>query len=155
MSLKAGSLIDLGALLSQARVDPGGVAGLGRGAVGRANTPCRQAAGRRQDHLVFRWRCPVNPGWQAAYLLELRAARHRAAARRMASLLGESIGETVGYRMRLDSKAGPGTRVEVVTDGVFTRIVQDDPALDGVGAVLFDEVHAAGDWKGSSIWPSH
>src|SRR6185437_4159567 len=65
----------------------------------------------------------------------------RAAARRMASLLGEAVGETVGYRVRLDTKVGPRTRIEVVTDGVFTRMIQSDPALAGVGLVIFDEFH--------------
>ncbi|HRD46734.1 MAG TPA: ATP-dependent helicase HrpB, partial [Caulobacter sp.] len=60
---------------------------------------------------------------------------------RMASTLGENVGETVGYRVRLQSKISARTRIEVVTEGVFTRMIQDDPALDGVAAVLFDEFH--------------
>jgi ATP-dependent helicase HrpB len=59
----------------------------------------------------------------------------------MASTLGENVGETVGYRVRLQSKVSARTRIEVVTEGVFTRMIQDDPALEGVGAVLFDEFH--------------
>jgi len=74
-------------------------------------------------------------------MLEPRRLATRAAARRMASLLGEAVGETVGYRVRLDTKVGPRTRIEVVTDGVFTRMIQSDPALAGVGLVIFDEFH--------------
>ncbi|MFV3094052.1 helicase-related protein, partial [Pseudomonas sp. GW6] len=65
----------------------------------------------------------------------------RAAAERLASELGERVGETVGYRIRLDSKVGPNTRIEVVTEGILARRLQDDPALDGVGLVIFDEFH--------------
>jgi ATP-dependent helicase HrpB len=72
------------------------------------------------------------------------AWRCAAAARRMAATLGEQVGETVGYRVRLDSKVGPRTRIEVVTDGLFLRRLQDDPALDGVGCVIFDELHERG-----------
>jgi ATP-dependent helicase HrpB len=74
-------------------------------------------------------------------MLEPRRLAARAAARRMATLLGEGIGDTVGYRIRLESRVGPRTRIEVVTDGIFTRMIQDDPSLDGIGAVLFDEFH--------------
>src|SRR5690242_20780162 len=59
----------------------------------------------------------------------------------MARTLGESAGETVGYRVRFDSKVSRRTRIEVVTEGVFTRLILDDPALEGVAAVLFDEFH--------------
>lgn len=59
----------------------------------------------------------------------------------MAALLGEAVGETVGYRMRLDTKISARTRIEVVTEGVFTRMILDDPELSGVAAVLFDEFH--------------
>src|SRR5262244_2377654 len=68
----------------------------------------------------------------------------RAAARRMAATLAEQVGDTVGYRVRLDSKVGPRTRIEVVTDGLFLRRLQDDPSLDGVGCVIFDELHERG-----------
>jgi ATP-dependent helicase HrpB len=74
-------------------------------------------------------------------MLEPRRLAARAAAKRMAELLGEGLGETVGYRIRQDSKIGPKTRIEVVTEGILTRMIQDDPGLDGVGAVLFDEFH--------------
>ncbi|MCA0300854.1 MAG: ATP-dependent helicase HrpB [Proteobacteria bacterium] len=75
---------------------------------------------------------------------EPRRLAARAAARRMAASLGEAVGETVGYRVRLDTKVGPRTRIEVVTDGLFLRLLQDDPALDGVGCVIFDELHERG-----------
>ena len=74
-------------------------------------------------------------------LLEPRRLAARAAADRMARTLGEEVGETVGLRVRLGSKIGRRTRIEVVTEGVFARIILDDPALDGVGGVLFDEFH--------------
>jgi ATP-dependent helicase HrpB len=75
---------------------------------------------------------------------EPRRLAARAAARRMAATLGEPVGETVGYRVRLDSKVGPRTRIEVVTDGLFLRLLQDDPSLEGVGCVIFDELHERG-----------
>lgn len=74
-------------------------------------------------------------------LLEPRRLAARAAADRMARSLGEQAGGTVGYRTRLQSRIGPKTRIEVITEGVFTRMILDDPALEGVGAVLFDEFH--------------
>lgn len=74
-------------------------------------------------------------------MLEPRRLAARAAARRMAVTRHESVGETVGYRMRLDTKIGPTTRIEVVTEGVLTRLLQQDPALDDYAAVLFDEFH--------------
>ncbi|MGL4963440.1 MAG: ATP-dependent helicase HrpB [Inquilinus sp.] len=74
-------------------------------------------------------------------MLEPRRIAARAAAGHMASLLGEKAGETVGYRIRMDRKVGPDTRIEVVTEGILTRMLQDDPALGGVGAVIFDEFH--------------
>jgi len=74
-------------------------------------------------------------------LLEPRRLAARAAAARMASTLGERVGDTVGYRVRLESKVSARTRIEVVTEGVFTRMILDDPGLDGVAAVLFDEFH--------------
>jgi ATP-dependent helicase HrpB len=74
-------------------------------------------------------------------MLEPRRLAARAAARRMAAMLGEAVGETVGYRIRLDSKVGPKTRIEVVTEGILTRMLQDDPELSGIAAVLFDEFH--------------
>ena len=74
-------------------------------------------------------------------VLEPRRLAARAAAERMAATLGEATGATVGYRTRLQSRIGPKTRIEVITEGVFTRMILDDPGLEGVGAVLFDEFH--------------
>jgi ATP-dependent helicase HrpB len=74
-------------------------------------------------------------------MLEPRRLAARAAARRMASQLGESVGGVVGLRMRGESRVGGGTRIEVVTEGVLTRMLQADPTLDGVGVVVFDEFH--------------
>lgn len=74
-------------------------------------------------------------------MLEPRRLAARAAARYMAATLGEPVGETVGYRMRLETRVGPRTRVEVITEGVLTRLLQADPALEGVGLVIFDEFH--------------
>jgi ATP-dependent helicase HrpB len=74
-------------------------------------------------------------------LLEPRRLAARAAADRMARTLGEAVGDTVGLRVRLGSKISRRTRIEVVTEGVFARMILDDPALEGVAAVLFDEFH--------------
>ena len=74
-------------------------------------------------------------------VLEPRRLAARAAAARMATTLGEAVGATVGYRVRFGSKISRATRIEVVTEGVFTRIVLDNAGLDGVAAVLFDEFH--------------
>jgi ATP-dependent helicase HrpB len=74
-------------------------------------------------------------------VLEPRRLAARAAADRMAKTLGERAGETVGYRVRMQSRVSARTRIEVVTEGVFTRMILDDPGLDGVAAVLFDEFH--------------
>ena len=86
----------------------------------------------------------MNEGWlqgRKILVLEPRRIAARAAAERMASSLSEVVGERVGLRARMVSKSGPGTRIEVVTEGVFTRMILDDPELAGVGAVLFDEFH--------------
>ncbi|RML54666.1 ATP-dependent helicase HrpB [Pseudomonas syringae pv. pisi] len=77
---------------------------------------------------------------QTILMLEPRRLAARAAAERLASELGEKVGETVGYRIRLESRVGPKTRIEVVTEGVLTRRLQDDPALEGVGLLIFDEL---------------
>jgi ATP-dependent helicase HrpB len=74
-------------------------------------------------------------------MLEPRRLATRAVAERMARTLGEAVGDTVGLRMRLETRVSRRTRIEVVTEGVFTRMLQSDPALDGVAAVLFDEFH--------------
>ena len=74
-------------------------------------------------------------------VLEPRRLAARAAAARLASTLGEQVGDTVGLRVRFGSKISKRTRIEVVTEGVFTRLILDDPSLDGIAAVLFDEFH--------------
>src|SRR3954453_11100761 len=74
-------------------------------------------------------------------VLEPRRLAARAAAERMAATLKESVGETVGLRVRFGSKVSRKTRIEVVTEGIFTRLILDDPSLDGIAAVLFDEFH--------------
>ena len=74
-------------------------------------------------------------------LVEPRRLAARASARRMAEILGESISETVGWRMRLDTKVSARTRIEVVTEGVFSRMILSDPELAGVSLVIFDEFH--------------
>ncbi len=74
-------------------------------------------------------------------MLEPRRIATRSAAYRMASLLNESPGQTVGYRMRLESKIGNATRIEIITEGILTRMLQHDPSLETVGLVVFDEFH--------------
>src|SRR6478735_7164042 len=86
----------------------------------------------------------MNEGWlqgRRILVLEPRRIAARAAAERMAQSLSEPVGERIGLRARMVSKRGPRTRIEVVTEGVFTRMILDDPELSGVGAVLFDEFH--------------
>ena len=74
-------------------------------------------------------------------MLEPRRLAARAAARFMAHSLGETVGQSVGYRVRLDKKVGPRTRIEVVTEGILTRMLQHDPSLQHIGLVVFDEFH--------------
>lgn len=74
-------------------------------------------------------------------LLEPRRLAARAAARFMARAMGEAVGQTVGWRMRDDTRVSSRTRLEVVTEGVLVRMLQDDPALEGVGCLVFDEFH--------------
>jgi len=74
-------------------------------------------------------------------MLEPRRVAARAAAGFMARQLGEEVGATVGYRIRFEQKVSARTRIEVVTEGILTRMLQDDPLLDGIGALLFDEFH--------------
>ncbi|MBU3679555.1 MAG: ATP-dependent helicase HrpB [Candidatus Kapabacteria bacterium] len=86
----------------------------------------------------------VNEAWlegKKIVMLEPRRLAAKAAARRMAALLGESVGQTVGYRMRLETAVSEKTRIEVVTEGVLTRQLARDPELTGVGLVIFDEFH--------------
>ncbi len=74
-------------------------------------------------------------------MLEPRRLAARGAAERMAETLGEAVGQTVGYRIRGEAKVSATTRIEVVTEGILTRMIQTDPALSGVGLVIFDEFH--------------
>ncbi len=86
----------------------------------------------------------LEEGWLSERRLLLLAPRRlaaRAAANRMAALLNQNAGQTVGYRMRMESRVGPHTRIEVVTEGILTRMLQNDPSLAGVGLVIFDEFH--------------
>jgi ATP-dependent helicase HrpB len=80
-------------------------------------------------------------GQKRLIMLEPRRLATRAVASRMASTLGQSVGESIGYRMRLDSRVSRATRIEVVTDGVFARMLQEDPALESTAIVIFDEFH--------------
>ncbi|MCI4677373.1 ATP-dependent helicase HrpB [Rhodoblastus acidophilus] len=86
--------------------------------------------------LDARWR-----GDGKIVVLEPRRLAARAAAERMSTLMGDKLGETIGLKVRLQSLSGPKTRIEVVTEGVFARMILDDPSLEGVAAVLFDEFH--------------
>ena len=86
----------------------------------------------------------LESGWRGdgkVVVLEPRRLAARAAAERMSSLAGDRLGETVGLKVRMQSLSGPKTRIEVVTEGVFARMILDDPSLEGVAAVLFDEFH--------------
>ncbi len=74
-------------------------------------------------------------------MLEPRRLAARAAATRMSALIGETVGQSVGYRTRLDSAVSPATRIEVITEGLLVRRLQTDPGLDGVACVIFDEIH--------------
>ena len=74
-------------------------------------------------------------------LLEPRRLAARAAARRMAALLGEEVGDTIGYAMRMDSRQSARTRILIVTEGILARMILDDPELPGISAILFDEFH--------------
>ena len=80
-------------------------------------------------------------GGRRIVMLEPRRVAARAAAGFMARQFGEEVGATVGYRIRFDSRVSSRTRIEVVTEGILTRMLQDDPLLEGVGALLFDEFH--------------
>src|SRR5262245_51850223 len=74
-------------------------------------------------------------------VLEPRRLAARAAAARMAATLGQRVGDVVGLRVRFGSQVSRNTRIEVITEGIFTRLIIDDPSLEGVAAVLFDEFH--------------
>jgi ATP-dependent helicase HrpB len=88
--------------------------------------------------------CLLDCAWlgnKKIIMLEPRRLAARTAARFMAKSLNERVGETVGYRVRFDNKVGPKTRIEVVTEGILTRLLQDDPALEAYGVLIFDEFH--------------
>ncbi len=78
---------------------------------------------------------------QRIVMLEPRRIAARSAAHFMAQQLGEDVGQTVGYRIRFEAKASAATRIEVVTEGILTRLIQGDPELSGIGVVIFDEFH--------------
>ncbi len=81
-------------------------------------------------------------GGRKILMLEPRRIAARAVAQRMADILQQPIGATVGYRTRLDARVGRDTRIEVLTEGILTRMLHEDPALEGVACVIFDEFHA-------------
>jgi ATP-dependent helicase HrpB len=86
----------------------------------------------------------LNGGWGSKgriIMLEPRRLAARATAARMAAILGERVGNTVGYRVRMDTRVSDATKIEVVTEGVLTRMLQTDPMLDGTSVVVFDEYH--------------
>ncbi len=117
-------------------------------------TPIRQALGQH-DELILEappgagktTRVPLalleQPwlGEQKILLLEPRRLAAKAAAQRLADQLGEPVGQRVGYRIRLESRISTATRIEVVTEGILTRMLQDDPGLEGIGLIIFDEFH--------------
>jgi ATP-dependent helicase HrpB len=80
-------------------------------------------------------------GSRKIIMLEPRRLAARAAAQRIARMLGETVGQTVGYRIRLESRVSKATRIEIVTEGILTRILQQDPMLEEVALVIFDEFH--------------
>ena len=90
-----------------------------------------------------RWPCSVRTGSPetVSRCLSLAHGRPEPAARYMAALLGEKVGQTVGYRVRLESRVSAATRITVVTEGVLTRLLKDDPELRGIGCLIFDEFH--------------
>ena len=106
-------------------------------------TPCSTAEPGAGKTTVVPLRL-LEAGWlgsERIVVLEPRRVAARAAARRMASMLGEEPGQTVGWVTRDDRRVGPGTRIEIVTEGVLTGRMIDDPTLRGVGLVVFDEFH--------------
>jgi len=97
-------------------------------------------AGKTTGIPLFLRKAPWLAGRKIIVLAPRRLAA-RAAAMRMSDLLGEKVGRTVGYRVRMDSRVSSATRIEVITEGVLTRILQGDPSLEGIGLVIFDEFH--------------
>ncbi|MEO0633939.1 MAG: DEAD/DEAH box helicase, partial [Pseudomonadota bacterium] len=106
---------------------------------GRAVLQAPPGAGKTTRVPLAMLEAGLTPG--KILMLEPRRLAARAAADRMAQTLGEKTGQTIGYRIRGDSTVGPNTRIEVVTEGILTRMLQDAPDLPGVGAVIFDEFH--------------
>jgi ATP-dependent helicase HrpB len=93
---------------------------------------------------LSRTTCPGNPSSPRIWMLEPRRLAAKAAAQRLAAELGESVGQRVGYSVRLESCTSAATRLEVLTDGLFLRRLQGDPALEGVDCLIFDEFHKRG-----------
>ena len=106
---------------------------------GRAVLQAPPGAGKTTRVPLAMLEAGLTPG--RIVMLEPRRLAVRAAATRMAQTLGEMPGQTVGYRIRGESQIGKSTRIEVVTEGILTRMIQSDPDLPGVGAVIFDEFH--------------
>jgi ATP-dependent helicase HrpB len=132
--------------MKQQAIEPGGEHPLAvalRAAFGRHRDAVLQAppgAGKSTLVPLALLREPFVEG-RKILMLEPRRLAARAVAARMASLLGERIGDSVGYRMRLDTRVSRATRIEVVTEGVLTRLLQEDPALEHVACLIFDEYH--------------
>ncbi len=106
---------------------------------GRAVLQAPPGAGKTTRVPLAMLEAGLTPG--RIVMLEPRRLAARAAAARMAATLGEEIGATVGYRIRGEAKVSPATRIEVVTEGILTRMIQSQPDLPGIGAVIFDEFH--------------
>ncbi len=108
-------------------------------AKGRAVLQAPPGAGKTTVVPLAMLQAGVTPG--RILMLEPRRLAARAVAERMATTLDESVGQTVGYRIRGEAKVSKATRIEVVTEGILTRMIQSDPSLAGIGAVIFDEFH--------------
>ncbi|MDH3263161.1 MAG: ATP-dependent helicase HrpB, partial [Paracoccaceae bacterium] len=108
-------------------------------AAGRAVLQAPPGAGKTTRVPLALLQAGLAPG--RIVMLEPRRLAARAAAERMAETLGEAVGQSVGYRIRGEAKVSRGTRIEVVTEGILTRMLQSDPSLQGIGAVIFDEFH--------------
>jgi ATP-dependent helicase HrpB len=137
---KAGSLGDKPDVLDRLPIDealPALIAAL-KGA-GRAVLQAPPGAGKTTRVPLALLEAGLVPG--RIVMLEPRRLAARAAAERMAETLGEPVGRTVGYRIRGEAKLSAATRIEVVTEGILTRMLQSDPGLSGIGAVIFDEFH--------------
>ncbi len=106
---------------------------------GRAVLQAPPGAGKTTRVPLAMLQAGLSPG--RIVMLEPRRLATRAAAERMAETLGEQPGQTVGFRMRGEARVSRDTRIEVVTEGILTRMIQSDPGLDGIGALIFDEFH--------------